>query len=183
MSNRKHLSRYVREERTKRGWSFHYLAKAMGYRNLNKGANRVTQLEREGICSEDFLRKVSVALELVPEQVEALITKDREEHQREFDEWASKPSPMTIITRHIAGFYTGTRVPENITEPKDAISYASQQAKEHQKMLWLKLDRIHTVKFNESGEQVIQFALSPDFQGTPTMTTKRGRSFLFEVMD
>lgn len=180
----KNLSRYVQEERTKRGWSFRDLAKAMGYRNLNKGANRVCQLEREGVYSADFIRRVLAALELVPEHVEECIIKDQEEYQKEFENWASQPPlAMWIISRHIAGFYTSSRVPKHITSPQEAIVYTSLKAKEFQTQLWLKVDRRNTIEFDENGEEVTRFELSPDFQGIPRLTTKKRRAFFFEVVD
>jgi hypothetical protein len=53
-----HLGTYLRTRRVERGLSLGQLAKLVGYRNISKGAKRLTRLESEGVASDDLLARV-----------------------------------------------------------------------------------------------------------------------------
>ena len=59
-----HLARYVQRAREVCGLSPQALAALLGYRNLDKGANRVLALEREGQGSRAFLGLLVRTLDL-----------------------------------------------------------------------------------------------------------------------
>jgi len=101
------LSRFIKEEREKQGLNYAEVSKMMGYKNINKGMRRIIDLEREGVVHPEVLEKIISALDLDQDYIDALVLKDRQEYEEEFEKWLSEPidvaanlfCPQTAITK------------------------------------------------------------------------------------
>jgi hypothetical protein len=85
-----HLGQYVKRQREQLGIKRSDLARAIGYKNIGKGCNRIMALEGEGACTEDFWRKVKDALHLDDQGVQAANHQDWLAYQA----WLDEPVPM-----------------------------------------------------------------------------------------
>src|SRR5437588_201542 len=97
-----HLGRYFREQRIQQGLALGQLARLVGYRNVSKGANRITRFEREGKVTEDLLAVLAEARRrspVAPPKVEDLVAQDGQERLREWEQWVSGPVPMQLTAR------------------------------------------------------------------------------------
>src|SRR5947207_2568978 len=125
------LGSYFHDERVSKGLSLGQLAEKVGYRNLSKGARRITMLEREGVINELLMVKVAEALDIKLPIIEDLIEKDREEHFKEWEKWVNETVPMQMIVRYMAAVYGEKPLPEEVKTPEQAERYACGFAKEH----------------------------------------------------
>jgi len=146
------LSRFIKEERVKQRLNYAELSRRMGYKNLNKGMRRVIDLEREGIVHSEVLEKISDALNLDREHVNALINKDRQEQEEAFEKWVSEPIQPHYILRIIPTIYQSYDLPGNFPTEDRIIEYVAGVAKEKHKQALLCLSRREKISINEKGE-------------------------------
>ena len=156
------LSGYIKQERVKQGLNFGELAKLMGYKNISRGMRRAIDLEREGIVHPEVLEKIIEALKLDREHVNALIKKDREEYEEEFERWLSEPIQPYYILRIIPTIYQSCDIPINFPTEDQIIEYVAGIAKEKQKQALLCLSRRENVSINEKGEVTGKFKTTMD---------------------
>ncbi len=123
------LARYVKQERTRRGWNRAELARRMGYQNVSKGINRILNLEREGMVPPEVLNKMISALDLDEEKVKRLLERDREEYEAAYEAWLDKPVKMHLIMRLMPAVFAHKSLPEHVTSEEEALAYACEQAK------------------------------------------------------
>ena len=124
----------------------------MGYTNVNKGMRRIIDLEREGIVHPEVLEKVDGALNLDREYVNALIKKDREEYEEEFERWLSESIKPYYTLRIIPTIYQSYDLPGNFSTEEEAAEYVAGIAKEKQKKALLCLSRREKNYISEEGE-------------------------------
>jgi len=163
----KRLGRYVREERGKRGLNYADLSRRMGYKKLNKGMRRVIDLEREGVVHSEVLEKIADALNLDRDYINALINKDRQEQEEEFEKWLSEPIQPYYILRIIPTIYQSYDIPTNFPTEEQIINYVAGIAKEKQKQALLCLSRRENVSINEKGEVTGKFKTTMDSVNYP----------------
>jgi hypothetical protein len=96
------LGNYVRESRLLRGWSYGDVARALSYKNLNKGMRRLQRLE-DGIGDPEFLERVIAALDLDVMEVNRRIDEDIRRGRLEFNEWADEPSEPVVLVNVLSG--------------------------------------------------------------------------------
>lgn len=156
------MAGYIKQERIKKGLNYAELSRKMGYKNLNKGMRRVIDLEREGIVHSEVLEKVVDALNLDREYVNALIKKDRQEQEEEFEKWLSEPIRPYYILRIIPTIYQSYDIPINFPTEEQIINYVAEIAKEKQKQALLCLSRRENVSINEKGEVTGKFKTTMD---------------------
>lgn len=152
-----HLGRYIKQKRVEKNINTADLAKRMGYKNTNKGVRRVIDLEREGVVHPDVLNKIVKALELDKDHINALIKKDRQELEEEFEKWVSEPIKPYYILRIIPTIYSSYDLPINFPTEEQSIEYVAGIAKEKQKKALLCLSRRENVSINEKGEVIGKF--------------------------
>ena len=106
-----HLARYVQRAREAQGLSPQALAALLGYRNLDKGANRVLALEREGRGSRAFLALLVTALDLQQMTVDALVQIDDARDRIAFEDWAWAPVEPVLLVLPDSTLHTGVPLP------------------------------------------------------------------------
>ncbi len=145
------LSRYIKQERLKRGLNFAELSQKMGYTNVNRGMRRIIDLEREGVVHHEILEKIIDVLELDREKIDQFIQQDKEQQQREFIEWINIPIKWHLIIRWMPTIYGERDIPGNIRTEEEAIEYAVGVAKELKRMVWLVLSRKENIHVDSDG--------------------------------
>ncbi len=144
--------KYLKEERLKQRLNTSELARLMGYRNVSKGMNRITNLERENIIIPEVLEKIVNVLNLDHEYVDSLIKRDEEKDRRIFEEWLSEPIEMYYVMRIIPTIYLSYNLPSNINSEIEAIKFVANIAKEKYKKCCLVLSRKEKIYIDEDGE-------------------------------
>ncbi len=145
------LSRYIKQERLKRGLNFAELSRKMGYTNINRGMRRVIDLEREGKVHPEVLGKIIDALELDRNNIDQLIQQDKELQQNEFEKWVNTSIKWHLIIKWMPAVYGERDIPRNIKTEDEAIEYAVGVAKEYKRMLWLVLSRRENIHVDSDG--------------------------------
>lgn len=115
-----HLARYVQRAREARGLSPQALAGLLGYRNLDKGANRVLALEREGQGSREFLARLVGALDLQQVTVDALVQIDDANDRMAFEDWAWAPVEPVLLVLPELDLHTGIPLPPSARRDEGA---------------------------------------------------------------
>jgi len=145
------LGNYVRVERQKAGLSRQQLASMIGYKNLNKGARRIEQVELEGPFDKAIFWGITEALYLDHAEIENRIRNDHEIHEKYLDE----PVQMKMIVRLMAAVYTSHCLPTEIRSKEDSMEYAREYAKSHHTKVCLVLSRRFSYWIDESGNGFI----------------------------
>ncbi|MFH0823698.1 MAG: hypothetical protein V2B18_13195 [Pseudomonadota bacterium] len=123
-------------------------AEMIGYKNRNKGARLILLFEREGIVSDDLLRKLVVALDIDQKGMIQAMDKDR----ADWEAWVSKSVPMQMIVRLIAAVYRPHPLPAEITTREKTEAYARDFAKRNHYSVCLVLNRRDSVWIGEDGD-------------------------------
>jgi transcriptional regulator with XRE-family HTH domain len=166
-----HLGGYFHEQREKRGLSLGQLARLLGYKNVSKGANKISRFEREGAVKEALLLHLAEALGIDPPTVEGL-AKDRREYLREWEQWVGQPVPMQLIVRYLPAVYGTEALPEGVTTPVEAEAFAREYAREHGRRVCLALSRRLSVWINKEGQVEARTEGTPDVPNVPYMGLK-----------
>jgi len=173
------LGEFLRAERLKQGLSLGQLAWMVGYRNIAKGARRITCLGQTGLAKADLVVNVGEALNLDWMTVEQLAEDDRRERLREWEAWASEPVPMQLVVRLMAAVYSRNVIPADITA-LEAEALACQFAREHRMRVCLVVSRRISVWINAQGEVESRTDATPSCPNVPVMAVK-GWRFLFDL--
>ena len=173
-----YLGDYFNTRRVEKGLSLGQVARLLGYKNVSKGANKVQWFEQEGSIRDDLLLKLMKILDIEPSTVQALTAKDREEHVRQWNDWADEPVPMRIVVRYIPGLYAEVPLPKNIKTEAEAEAYCRDLAQRGSQKVFLVVSRRLTITINEEGEVTGRLQATPDFDPVPYMQVGR-RKFLF----
>jgi len=72
------IGSYLRQQRLDQNLTLRDLAQQLGYKNLQKGMNRIKALEERGRLSRDLLPRIIQALQLDPDKIEALRQRQRD---------------------------------------------------------------------------------------------------------
>lgn len=142
------LGNYVRIERQKAGLSRQQLASMIGYKNLNKGARRIEQVEIEGPFNKAIFWGIAEALDIDYSEIENRIRNDHENYEK----YLNEPIQMKMIVRLMAAVYTSHCLPNKIRSKEDAMAYAREYAKIHHAKVCLILSRRFSFWIDESGE-------------------------------
>jgi len=173
------LGEFLRAERLKQGLSLGQLAWMVGYRNIAKGARRITCLEQTGLAKADLVVNFGEALNLDWMMVERLAKEDREAYLREWEAWASQPVPMCLVVRLMATVYSRKTLPARVTTPEQAEAWACEFARQNHWRVCLVVSRRQSVWINCSGQVVARTEATPDCPNMPFMAVG-GRRFLLE---
>ncbi len=145
-----HLSRFFRQRREARKFSFGDLARKLGYKNVVKGANKVIKFERDGNIRPDLFHKLAAILEISADEIRRCIEADRAEWER----WADEPIEPHLIARIMCAVYSTKRIPPELQASREGMEeFAAAFAKERRWRVWLVLSKRIRVWFNERGER------------------------------
>jgi transcriptional regulator with XRE-family HTH domain len=177
MSN--HLGDYFRERRQQRGLGLGQLARLLGYRNVSKGANKISRFEREGYATADLLPRLAGALGIDLPTVEGLLERDGQERLREWEEWVSQPVPIQLVVRYMPAVYGRVTLPEGITTPEQAEAFAREYARQHRRQVCLAVSRRLSVWVGTDGRVEARTEATPDTPNTPFMRLRgSGKKFV-----
>ncbi len=133
----KHLRKLIYKHRAAKGINFGQLAELSGYRNRSKWANKICNLEREGVGDDELVGRVIQALEIDDQEVQDALQKD----YAIWEQWANEPVPMQMILWIAGAIIVIHHMPPEITSREDAIEYAQNYAKEKGLRVCLALSR------------------------------------------
>ena len=151
------LSRFIKEERVKQGLNYAEVSRRMGYKNISRGMRRAIDLEREDVVHPEVLERIVVALNLDRDHINALIKKDREVQEEEFEKWLSEPIQPYYILRIIPTIYQSCDLPGHFSTEEEIAEYVAEIAKEKQKQALLCLSRREKISINEKGDVTGKF--------------------------
>ncbi len=171
----KHLRSLFRKERLRQGIRLSELAAQVGYKNVNRGCNRILRFEREGVITEDLFQKLVNALDIQPDQIEEAVERDLEEWRK----WIEQPVAPELILKPIPGVYLTEPIPESLQTEEEFIAYARKVTKEIGVEACLALSRKESLWFGRDGELRFKSNARPGVPNIPYMTVGGSRRFLF----
>ena len=146
------LGTFFRQQRLQQGLTLGQLARLVGYKNIGKGANKITRFEATGVVKEDLLIALAEVLGIDLAQIEELMEQDRLERLRRWEEWINQPVQMQMIVRLTHTVYLSKPLPPGITIHSQAESFACEYAKKHRFRVCLVLSRRHSAWINAAGQ-------------------------------
>jgi len=176
MQNR--VGKIVKAERLKKRLTRGQLALAMGFRNLSKGANRITRLERDGVGDSNFRERVALVLNLDPARLAQLSIKDHREKTEIWERQIEKPTFFRLTVRAIPGFYIEKRLPSNVETPEEAEAWACQFAECHYLKVCLQISNRKRVWIDKRGRVTARSEVAYELIDLPK-TTVKGKTVRF----
>jgi transcriptional regulator with XRE-family HTH domain len=174
------LGNCVRLERQKAGLSRQQLAGIIGYKNLNKGARRIEQIELEGSFDKAIFREIAEALNLDHAEIENRIQIDHEN----FEAFLDEPVAMRMIVRLMPAVYVSNPLPDEIKTHEEATVYARGYAKSQHVKVCLILSRRITYWFDASGKGFMAETTQDSSMNSPSMKVSgRGKIFLLSISE
>ena len=170
------LSEFVSTAMKKNGWGRKEMARRLGYRNLNRGMNRLNNwLEGRKFPSGDQPRRLAEALGIKVDDVVALIRQDLEALREEARAERARDSNYYLIIRYIPGFYGRKTLPEGLGE-QEAVWVASSMARELGRKCCLDTPSGTTYWYGKTGKLAFT-----DKDGARPYMTLKGRPFAVSV--
>ncbi|MEO8218144.1 MAG: hypothetical protein ABI718_13780 [Acidobacteriota bacterium] len=160
------VGQLVEEARYERGLNCGDVARALGFRNINKGMRQIIALERENLAAGDLLEKIVAFLELEPSEVDALIAAEEERLLREFEKWVSVRVDPVIHVCVMPGIWVVRPVPPEARTEEEIIEYARKLPG---RRIAVELDRLRTV-WIERGKADFTSIAEPGKPNVPYMT-------------
>ena len=170
-----HLGTYFREQRLHQGLSLGQLARIVGYRNVSKGSNKICRFERQGEITQELLVRLAAALGVDCGTVEQLIEQDHQESLREWEEWVSQPTPMSLIVKYMPAVYGRVELPDEIATPEQAETFACDYARVHHWQVCLAVSRRMSVWIDKEGQVYARTEATPDNPNVPFMRLQGSR--------
>lgn len=174
MNASNHLGRYVRSRRLGRGLSLGGTARRLGYRNINKGARRIQQLEDTGTYTEDLLERLMPVFGVDRSVVQEFLERDRAEYLHKWEQWVNESVPIRLVVRYMPAVYGERRLPPEITTPEQAIAYGQELARTMRLRVYVELSRRVTVYIDEDGT-ARQVEAAPEHDPRPFMQVGKQR--------
>jgi len=131
------FGKLLKDRRIALGLSPKQLAEKLGYKNFTKGIRRIDQAQ-EGCCCEDKLQEIMKILN-VTEADRAQCRIEQEKQILEKIKTLPKFKPV-LVWRAMACAYVEVKIPEKLTNVEQMLEFASNFARERQRLAWLKLD-------------------------------------------
>ncbi len=163
------LGRYLRVRREELGLRRSEVARLLGYENVSKGSARLHSVEEGRWISRDFLVRLLGILNVEPQVVQDLISRDREEYVAAWEKWVAEPVPMHAAVRYVPGFFAGIDLPADVTTPQQAVAWAVETAKRLNKKVILVVSRRVSWTVHEDGRADGPFNATPDSNAIPWM--------------
>ncbi len=169
----KHLRKLIYKHRTAKGLNFGELAELSGYRNRSKWANRICNLEREGVGDDELVRRVIQALEIDHAEIREAIQKD----YAIWEKWADESVAMQMLIRITGVIILNHDMAPEVTSREAAIEYAQDYAKENGLRVVLVLSRRESAWIAADGHMFI-LQTKPGVPNIPYASVG-GKKFLF----
>lgn len=176
------LTNFFRKRRLEKNLRLSAVARLVGYRNINRGCNRLVKFEREGIIRDDLLIKLAAVLDIGEDTVAKLQEEDHRKFVADWNLWANEPIRPYIVTRLIPGFYHRSDVPKELPTLAEAELYAAAHARRLRCKVWLIWTRRLTIRFDETGARTSAMELAPGDPACPTMRIGK-KQFAFNLFD
>ena len=175
------LRTHFKAQRLAKNLTLGDLARLVGYSNISKGANRISQFEREGTIDDQLLVKTARGLEIDWATVEKLAQEDRQDHIQAWNKWANEPVPMKMVIRVMATIYSTCPIPEEITTHEEAEKHACAVARLRKMRVCLVLNRRQSVWIGADGVVENRTEATPfRAPNLPWMQVGRGQNFLLK---
>jgi hypothetical protein len=159
------LATLIESKRKQQQLSTIQLAVRLGYKNINKGCRRIEDLEKQGISSRAFLEAVSRELKIAPELVQEATSKDDENKQKRFEEWAAQPQPLRLFAK--GPIPVQIPLPAGCVSECEAIIFAREFAQRRGIKVCLVLDRRQSLWIDPTGT-THQTEASPEKPNIPS---------------
>jgi hypothetical protein len=173
-----HLGQYLKARREALGLGRGEVVRRLGYTNLSRGSRRLSDLEEGRWANRDFLRRLTGVLRVGPQVVQGLIDRDRQEYVDAWNRWADEPVPIQAVVRCLPGFMAGLQVPDGVTTPEQALTWAVETAKRVAKKVIVVASRRVCYTIHEDGRVDGPLVATPDDDVMP-YTGLGDRRFLF----
>jgi transcriptional regulator with XRE-family HTH domain len=170
-----HLGKFFRSRRVEKGMSLGRLAELTGYRNMNRGRNRISKFEGGGKVAPDLLAKLVSILEVSPDEIRRLAAED----YRQGLSWANKPIRPYVVLRYMACVYQRIELPDDALDPDAAELFASRLARERRLMVCVVLSRRLSVGFDATGTTNGRREAAPEVPCEPFVVIG-GKRFQFD---
>ena len=171
----KHLRKLIGHHRQHKGLNFRETSELCGM-NPKKWANKIVTFEREGIGSDEMIRKLIQVLDIHHNEVRDANHKDLDEWNR----WLDEPVPMELVLKPGAGIYLGAQIPDEIDNEEKALEYAASMAKEYEFESCLILNRRESIWFKRDGSLKFDRTDKTEVAATPYMSVGN-KQFVFGV--
>ena len=125
-----HLGSYFKAWRERRGLSPQALAGLAGYRNVNRGARRILDLEVTGASSADLVSKLAKVLGVSTRVVAQLAQRDLDAARAAFERWLAEPVESRFFVLPLAAVSVEQSLPPPVLSCREqAAEWASEAAK------------------------------------------------------
>jgi hypothetical protein len=158
-----HLGDAFKTRRLDRKLTTGQLARLAGYRNLTRGANRISGFEAGGKIAPDLLGKLAAILDINSEDLRRYAAED----YKEWLEWANEPVRPYLVVRHMACVYERVELSNDVLVTEAAEAYASRLAREKRRMVSLVLSRRLSIGFDATGKETDRREAAPDVPCEP----------------
>lgn len=153
------------------------LARAVGYRNLRKGAKLIHHFEMTGDVRADLLVKLTAVLGIDETTLRSLVRHDRRIFLSEWKKWAAVPIRGYVVIHLMPAWYTTVGLPEELIDFESAKRFAAAKAVEARRDVCLVWSRRMSVYFDSTGAATAQVRTVPGSDHTPWMRID-GKTFL-----
>ena len=109
-------------------------------------------LAKHSVVHPEVLEKIITALDLDQDYINALVLKDRQEYEEEFEKWLSEPIKPYYTLRIMPSIYFSYDLPGDLSTENEAAEYVAKIAKRKKAKAWLNLSRREKINISEDGE-------------------------------
>jgi hypothetical protein len=169
----KHLRKLIGHQRQKMGLNFRELAELCGL-NPQKWANKICNFEREGVGSDEMIRKLIQVLQIDLDEVRDANKKDLDD----WNKWLAEKVPMELVLKPNIGIYLGAIIPDEIDNQEKALEYAASMAKEYKSEACLILNRRESIWLKRDGSLKFETTDKTGILATPYMSVGN-KQFVF----
>jgi hypothetical protein len=166
---RSQLADHFRRIRIQSGLRLRQLSRLVGYKNAQKGSNRIQRFEQRGEIHADLLGKLADVLCIDSETVDALIEQDRREFALAWNRWADQPIQPSLVIRWLSAVYARRELPGEIESLQEAEAYSAATARRLRKKVCLKWSRRCSVWFDETGVVTVKTEARAGVSSGPSM--------------
>ena len=130
-----HTIDYIIRIRKSKRISYGYIGRALGYKNINKIANKIAKMEHFGLAesglSKEMFHRILDAIGIDRDELQKMVDLDNRMIHDKFEEEAAKPFDMFMIVLYMAAFYVKINLPKEIKSAKEGLEYAKKFSREN----------------------------------------------------
>ena len=176
---RSQLAKHFETVRREKDLPLSRVARAVGYKNISKGSNRISKFERFGEIPGELLEKLAQVIGIEESTIDVLIEEDRQAFLKSWKEWVAQPIRPYVVIRWIPAVYQSVELPAGTITLEQGESFAAERARAVQKRACLVWSRKLSVWFDECGNVTSRTEASPGAANVPFMRLRAGlRNFV-----